>query len=141
MKVPLRISTRKLDLSQPALDSIKSKAEKLEQFYDKIIACRVVVERPHRHKNHGVLFHVSIDLSVPGAELAVKRESNEDVYIAIRDAFDVARRQLLAYNQKRKDKTNKSMLDNLYEPDLENMDYVEEDFYRDTVYELNAEAY
>ena len=141
MKIPLRISTRKLNLSQPALDSIKNKAEKLEQFYDKIIACRVVVERPHRHKNHGALYHVSIDLSLPGAELAVKRESNEDVYIAIRDAFDVARRQLLSYNHKRKDKNNKQMLVNLHEPEVEDLDYVDEDFYGETAYELGAEVY
>ena len=141
MKIPLRISTRKLDLSQSALESIKNKAEKLEQFYDKIIACRVVVERPHRHKNHGVQFHVSIDLSLPGTELAVKRESNEDIYIAIRDAFDVARRQLLSYNQKRKEKSNKSMLDNLYEPESDIPDLLEDDYYSETAYELITERY
>lgn len=139
MKIPLRISTRKLTLSEAALDSIKNKAEKLEKFYSKIIACRVVVERPHRHKNHGVLFHVSIDISLPGTELAVKRESNEDVYIAIRDAFDVARRQLLNYNQKRKDKTNKTMHENLLDPVFDDLDLTdeEEEVYGDTAYELD----
>jgi len=137
MKIPLRVSTRKLTLSKSAQDSIKSKAKKLEQFYDKIIACRVVVEKPHRHKNHGVLFHVSIDISLPGTELAVKRESNEDLYVAIRDAFDVARRQLLNHSRKRKDKVNKSMLDKLHEPELENFELGEEERYGYTAYELD----
>jgi len=137
MKIPLRISTRKLTLSKSALDSIKNKAKKLEKFYDKIIACRVVVETPHRHKNHGVLFHVSIDISLPGTELAVKRESNEDIYIAIRDAFDVARRQLLSHNRKRKEKSNKSVLDNLGEPVVDELDFIDEDSYGKTAYELD----
>lgn len=137
MKIPLRISTRKLTLSKSALDSIKSKAKKLEQFYDKIIACRVVVERPHRHKNHGVQYHVSIDLSLPGTELAVKRESNEDVYIAIRDAFDVARRQLLSHNRKRKDKIIKSIPENIHKVALDEPDFVEEESQWDTAYELD----
>ena len=38
-----------------------------------------------------------IDMTVPGTELVVKRESHEDIYVAIRDAFDAARRQLEDY--------------------------------------------
>src|SRR4030067_658036 len=33
-------------------------------------------------------------MPVPGSELVVKREPHEDLYVAIRDAFDAARRQL-----------------------------------------------
>jgi cold shock CspA family protein len=58
-----------------------------------------VVERPHRQHHKGTLFHVRIDLRVPGRELVVNRDptehhAHEDVYVAIRDAFDAARRQL-----------------------------------------------
>ena len=104
MKIPVQISTRKLSLSSIAMDVIKTKAKKLEKFYDKIIACRIMVEAPHRHKTQGLLYNVSIDISVPGAELAVKREAHEDVYVAIRDAFDSARRQLLHHRSRRKNK-------------------------------------
>jgi cold shock CspA family protein len=45
------------------------------------------------------VYHVRIDLTVPGDELVVSRDpgkdqAHEDVYVAIRDAFDAARRQL-----------------------------------------------
>lgn len=104
MNIPLQISTRKLSLSNVAVDIIKQKAKKLELFCDKIIACRIMVETPHRHKNHGALYNVSIDISIPGAELAVKKEANEDIFVAIRDAFEAARRQIIQYFNKRKAK-------------------------------------
>jgi len=102
VKLPLQISTRKLSLSQAAENTIRQKAEKLETFYRQIIACRVMVETPHRRKNHGTLYNVRIDLTVPGGELVVKREPHEDVYVAIRDAFDAARRQLQSYSRRRR---------------------------------------
>lgn len=38
-----------------------------------------------------------IDLKVPGAEVAVTRSHDEDVKIALRGAFDAARRRLEDY--------------------------------------------
>ena len=111
MKNRLQISTRKTSLSEVATQVIKKKAAKLEQFYDQIIACKVMVDTPHRHKNHGVEFAVSIDIAVPGREIVVKQERNEDVYVAIRDAFNSARRQLQDLNQKRKGKKPRELLE------------------------------
>ena len=54
----------------------------------------MLVEVPHRHQHKGVLYNVRIDMTAPGGELVVKREPAEDLYVAIRDAFDAARRQL-----------------------------------------------
>jgi hypothetical protein len=34
---------------------------------------------------------------VPGSEIVVDRQENEDVYVALRDAFDAAKRQLEDY--------------------------------------------
>jgi hypothetical protein len=50
---------------------------------------------------------VRIDLTVPGAELVVSRDpeldhGHEDVYVAIRDAFDAARRQLADTSSERR---------------------------------------
>ena len=100
MKIPLQISSRKMTLSSGTIDIIKQKVQKLELFCDKIIACRIMVETPHRHKNHGSLYNISIDISVPGAELAVNKEANEDMFVAIRDAFEAARRQIIQYFKK-----------------------------------------
>ena len=102
MEVPVQIVVRNASISDVAKENIRSKADKLSSFYSPIIKCHVVVEAPHRHKQKGLLYNVRIDLTVPGGELIVKREPNEDVYVAIRDAFDAARRQLQAYARRQR---------------------------------------
>ena len=94
MDLPLQITARNIDLTDAIKAEITEKAEKLDTFYDRIMRCRVVVECPKRHQNDGKLYNLSILMKVPGAELAVKRELNKDLYVAIRDAFDAARRKL-----------------------------------------------
>jgi ribosomal subunit interface protein len=102
MQVPLEITFHGFPHSDAVETRIREKAAKLEQFYDHIISCRVAVELEHQHQHQGKLFHVRIDLSVPGKHLVVSREhhdkqAHEDMYVALRDAFDVAKRQLEEY--------------------------------------------
>ena len=99
MQVPLQVTFRDMERSEAVNQRIQERAAELEQFCDDITACHVVVEEHHRHHHQGRLFHVRIDLTVPGTVLVVNREphenhTHEDVYVAIRDAFDAARRQL-----------------------------------------------
>lgn len=105
MKLPLQITTRNVSLSEAAENTIREKAAKLETFYDRIMACRVLVEVPHRHKHQGMAYHVRIDITVPGHEIVVKREPNEDLYVAIRDSFDAARRQLQSFARRQRGET------------------------------------
>ncbi len=102
MKLPLQITTRNISLSEAAENTIREKAAKLETFHENITACRVLVEVPHRHKHQGMAYNVSIDITVPGNEIVVKREPNEDLYVAIRDSFDAARRQLQEISARRR---------------------------------------
>ena len=94
---------------------INKKVEKLEQFSKNITACRVSVESSYKHNQQGNLFHVVVDLDVPNAEIVASKDSgdkhaHEDVYVAIRDAFDNVRRQLGAYESKRKSKIKRHSL-------------------------------
>ena len=99
--LPVQI-TIKNNLSSPALEShIRKRVEKLTRFYDRISSCRVVVEIPQNHKQNGKLFNVRIDVTVPGKELVVTKKCDEDVYIAIRDAFNAIQRQLEEHSRKR----------------------------------------
>jgi ribosomal subunit interface protein len=94
VQVPLQIVVRNTPHS-PALDArIRDKAAKLEEFDPRITSCRVTVEEASKHHHQGRQFSVRIDLRVPGREIAVTREHHEDVYVALRDAFDAAKRQL-----------------------------------------------
>jgi ribosomal subunit interface protein len=101
MQVPLQITVRHIAHS-PALDArIREDAAKLDEFYRGIISCHVVVEEQNRHQAQGRWFNVRIAVHVPGHELVVNRDHDEDVYVALRDAFasltrrleDIARRQ------------------------------------------------
>lgn len=94
MQVPLQVTLKDMPQSEAVESRIRDKAEKLGRFYDRIISCRVVVETPQRHQHQGKLYSVCIDLTVPGAELVANRAQDEDVYVAIRDAFVAITRQL-----------------------------------------------
>lgn len=110
MLIPLQITYRGMDESQPLSALIRSKAHGLERFYRHISGCRVLVEQPHRHKRSGEHFHVRIDLTVPAGELVVEREPtqrsrHQDAYVAVTDAFRTARRQLQDYIRRRRGDT------------------------------------
>ena len=94
MRIPLQITIRGIEHSEALETHIRDKANKLDEFFDRIMSCRVVVELPHKHHHQGKHFNVRLDIGVPGSEIAVNRNHAEDVYVALRDAFDAAKRQL-----------------------------------------------
>ncbi|MGI2325744.1 MULTISPECIES: HPF/RaiA family ribosome-associated protein [Methylococcus] len=99
MRLSPQITFRNMSPSEAMERNILERIEKLDSFYDGIMSCRVMVEASHKHHHQGNVYHVRIDLTVPGHELAVSRDpgldhAHEDAYVAIRDAFDAARRQL-----------------------------------------------
>lgn len=99
MQLPLQITFQNMEPSPAVEAKIREKTQKLERFHEHIISCRVVVELTAGHHYKGKLYQVRIDIAVPGAEIVASRESgldhaHEDVYVAMRDAFNAARRQL-----------------------------------------------
>ncbi len=99
MQLPLQITFRHMETSEALENNIREHAADLDQFFGNIMSCRVVVESSHKHHHQGRLYQVHIDITVPGKELVVSRESDqhhahEDVFVAIRDAFYAMRRQL-----------------------------------------------
>lgn len=106
MREKLQVTFRGMDSSPFVVARIEEAATKLLEIENRITGCHVTVESRHRHHHKGQIFHVRIDLTVPGAEIAVSREpeqdhAHEDVYVAVRDAFDAARRRLLDLSGRR----------------------------------------
>jgi len=95
--LPVQVTIRDLPNSQALENHIRDRAKKLTQFYQRINSCHIVVEISQKHKHQGKLFNVRIDVTVPGKELVVNRKLNEDIYIAIRDAFHAIERQIESY--------------------------------------------
>lgn len=100
MQIPLQITIRDIEQSEALETHIREKSKKLDEFFNHIMSCRVVVEVPHKHHRQGKQYNVRIDIGVAGGEIAVNRDHAEDVYVALRDAFDAAKRQLEDYARK-----------------------------------------
>lgn len=102
MNIPLQITYRDMDASDGLDSEIRRRATELEKYFDRIIRCRVIVEAPSQHHRTGQDYQVRIELSVPGQELiAGDRDGNEDVYVALRDSFATAERELKKYAERR----------------------------------------
>ncbi len=105
MQIPLEVTFHNMDRSDAVEANVRERVAKLERYFDRIIGCRVVVEAPHKHQRKGKMFEVRVDVSVPGREIVVNRngpknQAHTDVYVAIRDAFAAAGRQLEDYARK-----------------------------------------
>jgi ribosome-associated translation inhibitor RaiA len=117
MQSPVQITCRNMEHSDALTAHIHEEAAELDEFFPRITSCEVVVEAPGRHHKFGELFHVRINIGVPGREIIVSHEpsahchededavkkhvelhpEHRDVYVAVRDAFGSARRQLQDY--------------------------------------------
>jgi ribosome-associated translation inhibitor RaiA len=95
----LRITFHGMESSPAVEQRIRQKVAGLQRFSDRIHGCHVTVEAPHRHGHSGKLYKVGLTIQMPGQELVVRRagpqdHAHEDIYVALRDAFDAATRQI-----------------------------------------------
>ena len=109
MNIPLEVVFRNMDRSDAIEARVREKVERLQRFADRIMRCRVSVEAPHRHHHQGKLYQVAIEIGVPGKNLIINHagpanHAHEDVYVAIRDSFSAATRQLEDYVRTRRGK-------------------------------------
>jgi len=74
MILPIQITYRNIEPSAAVEGWVREEAAKLDEFYNHIMGCRVGLELPSRHRKWGGLYHVRVDLTVPGGELVVKRQ-------------------------------------------------------------------
>ena len=113
MQRPLKITSRDFPLSEAVEAEIREKSAALENYYHRLSGCEVTVQAPAiRHHHKGGPFLIGIRLTVPGKELTVDHQEEEELSQAIRQAFDAARRQLEDYarGQRGSVKTHESML-------------------------------
>jgi len=86
MVVPLQITVRDMLHSAVLESRIRQKLTALERIHPRITAFHVTLEAPPNHHRKGGHFRVKLDIKVPGAEIVVTRDHNEDIYVALRDA-------------------------------------------------------
>jgi ribosomal subunit interface protein len=94
MELPLTITAHDVTLPESIEAAIREKTAKLDKVNGRLIGCHVTVEGPGRHHRNGGPYKVRIDISVPGSELVINQKESTDLPLAIREAFDAARRRL-----------------------------------------------
>ena len=100
MAALLQVTVREMPHSDAVEAAIRRKAASLDRVYARITAVRVTVEAPHHHHHQGNLYTVKLDITLPGGEIVVNRDHAKDVYVALRDAFQAARRQLIEHAER-----------------------------------------
>lgn len=126
MTIPLEIAFHGIPRSDWIEEDIRRRVSRLEACCPDILTCRVVVDRPHRHHQVGNRFRLRIDLMLTGSEIAVSQEASvygsrkaladeawvkqfetaahrKDLRLVISEAFDVARRRVQSYVERRRE--------------------------------------
>lgn len=108
MSSRLQITFRGLPPSEPIEARVRERVDKLDSLYDRISRCHVLIDTPHAHHHKGHLYEIHITIRVPQHDIVVSHASeanhaHEDAYVAVRDAFDAATRQLEDYVRRRRD--------------------------------------
>lgn len=99
-----------IDQSAALIDNVNKRIEKLQRYSSDIIGGRVVLDSPHNNHHKGKVFSVTLEIHASGKEVVVKqgqhdKPSHEDIYVAVRDAFNAAERQLKAVDKKHRKTT------------------------------------
>jgi ribosomal subunit interface protein len=94
MQITHEVTFHGIEHSDAVEAAVRRWITRLEHMHDRITKCSVVVSLPHKRHRHGKAFQVAILIEVPGAEIATTHIADEDVYVAIGEAFRAARHQL-----------------------------------------------
>lgn len=108
MKLPVQVVFRDMPSSPWLQDLIDRRVDKLEQFAPDLMSCHVAIETTGNHHRQGHIYQVRIDLRLTGEEVfAGDHHGDEDVAIAVRDAFDSIERRLQAHVTRRRDEVRR----------------------------------
>lgn len=122
--IPLQVAFLHAEATPYIEELIRAEAAKLERYYPRIVGCRVTADCGSS-REAGNLWHIRVELSVPGSEIVVQsepslagtarqteresirksmevRRERQLARRAIRDAFRAARRQLQDYARKQR---------------------------------------
>ncbi|MCY4265366.1 MAG: ribosome-associated translation inhibitor RaiA [Gammaproteobacteria bacterium] len=94
-----------IDQSNAVNEAVQKRISKLERYCDQIITGRVVLDSPHNNRHKGKVYSVGLEIHTSTKEVRVNQDqhdnpAHEDLYVAIRDAFNAAERQLKSIDKK-----------------------------------------
>ena len=106
MHAPMTVTYRHIDQSDALNARARELTHRLQRFGKRITQCHLTVEGRVGRRRKGGPYSVKLHLSVPGAEIHADSlhgdgTRHNDVYSALRGAFDNAKRQLQDLNRER----------------------------------------
>ncbi len=101
----IQVVFHNIDQTDALIDAVQRRIVKLKRYCDQIITGRVVLDSPHNNHHKGKVYSVGLEIHTPAVEVRVNQEqhdnhAHEDLYVAIRDAFNAAERQLKSVDKK-----------------------------------------
>lgn len=111
---PVDVVFRNMTHDEGMASDIVERSHSLAKVHSRIERCRVVVDRPHQHRQEGSPYAVRIHVAVPGDDVVVethipapeigdrdtirrsdaRKADHRDLSVALHEAFDAARRRL-----------------------------------------------
>jgi len=86
---------------------LQQRVEKLDQLFDRVISCHVVIELDGHHHRHGDRFRFALNVGLPGHDLVVTHgpaaDRDETAYESADRAFSEAERQLKDWVRRQRD--------------------------------------
>ena len=131
MSNDFQIVFHNIDQSDAIIENVNKRIDKLRRFSNDIMGGRVVLDSPHNHHSKGKVYSVVLEMRTPNREIIVNqdkhdKQEHEDLYVAIRDAFNAAERQLKSVDKKHR-KAPPQFVDQVPEVDEEVLDAFEGD--------------
>jgi len=100
MHTPVEIHFHGIEKSTAVEERVREKVSKLDKHFGRMTRCRVVLEAPHRNPQKPKAYQIKIEISLPRRRpIVVCHEragahANEELPLAIRDAFEAALRKI-----------------------------------------------
>lgn len=108
MNLAVQITFRGMRATEALRAAVGKQAQALQRFSRNLLGCVVMIECAESHRHQGNRYRVHVHLKLPGPDVDAgrgpsrKNRSFEDAYVAIRDVFAAARRQLEDYERTRR---------------------------------------
>lgn len=134
-----------IDQTEAISDAVQKRIDKLERYCDQIINGRVVLDSPHNNHHKGKVYSVTLEIHTPTLEVRVNQDqhdnhAHEDLYVAIRDAFNVAERQFKSVDKKHRATPLHEIEPMVMETDILEAHALEEEGMEESLEDINSEA-
>jgi ribosomal subunit interface protein len=100
------IKTKEIDLTDAIVSAVQEKMNKLEALLERFgdaVSVEVEVGKTTQHHAKGPFFRAEVHVRLPNKLIYADAE-NEDMYMAIREARDKAKRQIVDHKDELEDK-------------------------------------